>query len=30
VIAFGVGILALGVGGFLVWSRRLRTWPFLP
>jgi len=28
VIAFGVGILALGVIGFLVWSSRLRQWPF--
>jgi amino acid transporter len=28
VIAFGVGILALGVGAFLVWSRHLRQWPF--
>ena len=28
VIAFGVGILALGVVGFLAWSRRLRQWPF--
>ncbi len=28
VIAFGVGILALGVVSFLVWSRRLRQWPF--
>ena len=28
VIAFGVGILALGVVSFLIWSRRLRQWPF--
>ncbi len=28
VIAFGVGILALGVASFLLWSRRLRQWPF--
>jgi amino acid transporter len=28
VIAFGVGILALGVGAFLVWSHHLRQWPF--
>jgi amino acid transporter len=28
VIGFGLGILALGVGGFLIWSRRLRQWPF--
>jgi amino acid transporter len=28
VIAFGVGILALGVVAFLAWSRRLRQWPF--
>jgi amino acid transporter len=28
VIAFGLGILALGVGGFLIWSKRLRQWPF--
>jgi basic amino acid/polyamine antiporter, APA family len=30
VIAFGVGILALGVVWFLAWSRRLRQWPFQP
>jgi amino acid transporter len=30
VIAFGVGILALGVVCFLGWSRRLRQWPFQP
>jgi amino acid transporter len=30
VIAFGVGILGLGVIGFLVWSSRLRQWPFAP
>jgi amino acid transporter len=28
VIGFGLGILALGVAGFLIWSRRLRQWPF--
>jgi amino acid transporter len=28
VIGFGVGILALGVAGFLIWSHRLRQWPF--
>jgi amino acid transporter len=28
VIAFGVTILALGVGAFLVWSRRVGQWPF--
>jgi hypothetical protein len=28
VIAFGVGILSLGVGAFLAWSRHLRQWPF--
>ncbi|PYR88931.1 MAG: amino acid permease [Acidobacteria bacterium] len=28
VIGFGLGILALGVVCFLVWSRRLRQWPF--
>jgi amino acid transporter len=28
VIAFGVGILALGVVCFLFWSRHLRQWPF--
>ena len=28
VVAFGLGILALGVVGFLVWSKRLRQWPF--
>ena len=28
VIAFGVGILTLGVVWFLAWSRRLRQWPF--
>jgi amino acid transporter len=29
-IAFGVGIVALGVVCFLGWSRRLRQWPFQP
>jgi amino acid transporter len=29
VIGFGIGILALGVAGFLIWSHRLRQWPFL-
>lgn len=28
VIGFGVGILALGVVCFLVWSRQTRQWPF--
>ncbi|NUR54543.1 MAG: amino acid permease [Acidobacteria bacterium] len=28
VIGFGVGILALGALCFLLWSRRLRQWPF--
>ena len=28
VIAFGLGILALGAICFLVWSRRLQQWPF--
>ena len=28
VIGFGLGILALGVGCFLIWSRRSRRWPF--
>jgi amino acid transporter len=28
VIAFGVGILALGGVGFLLWSRQVRQWPF--
>jgi amino acid transporter len=28
VIGFGVAILALGVGCFLVWSKRLHQWPF--
>jgi amino acid transporter len=28
VIGFGVGILVLGVLCFLVWSRRVRQWPF--
>jgi amino acid transporter len=29
VIAFGLGILALGAVCFLVWSWRLRQWPFI-
>ena len=28
VMIFGLGVLALGVLCFLVWSRRLRQWPF--
>ncbi len=28
VIAFGLGVLALGVAAFLVWSRSSRQWPF--
>ena len=28
VIAFGLGMLVLGVVGFLTWSWRQRTWPF--
>jgi basic amino acid/polyamine antiporter, APA family len=28
VIGFGVAILILGVAGFLIWSHRLRQWPF--
>jgi amino acid transporter len=28
VIAFGLGILALGAGCFLVWSKRTQQWPF--
>jgi amino acid transporter len=28
VIGFGLAILALGVAGFLIWSHRLRQWPF--
>jgi hypothetical protein len=28
VIAFGVGILLLGVVAFLIWARRSRQWPF--
>jgi hypothetical protein len=28
VIRFGLGILVLGVIGFLIWSRRTRQWPF--
>ena len=29
VIAFGLGVLSLGVVAFLVWSRNARSWPFL-
>ncbi len=28
VIAFGLGILALGVGCFLIWSKKQQAWPF--
>jgi len=28
VIAFGLGVLALGVAAFLIWSRSSRQWPF--
>ena len=28
VIAFGLGIMALGIAAFLLWSRRVRQWPF--
>jgi basic amino acid/polyamine antiporter, APA family len=28
VIGFGLAILAMGVAGFLIWSHRLRQWPF--
>jgi amino acid transporter len=28
VIAFGLGILALGVVAFLIWSKQLQQWPF--
>lgn len=28
VVAFSLGVLALGVASFLVWSRRLQQWPF--
>jgi hypothetical protein len=28
VLVFGLGVLALGVLCFLVWSARLRQWPF--
>jgi amino acid transporter len=30
ILAFGLGMLALGVAGFAVWSWRGRTWPFAP
>ncbi|MDB4893356.1 MAG: amino acid permease-associated region [Gemmatimonadetes bacterium] len=28
VILFGVGVLALGCVAFLIWSRRIQSWPF--
>jgi len=28
VLLFGLGVLALGIVCFLVWSARLRQWPF--
>jgi hypothetical protein len=28
IMAFGLGVLALGVLCFLGWSRRLQQWPF--
>jgi amino acid transporter len=28
IILFGLALLALGVLGFMMWSRRLRQWPF--
>jgi amino acid transporter len=28
IILFGLGLLALGVLGFMIWARRLRQWPF--
>jgi amino acid transporter len=28
IILFSLGLLALGVVGFMIWSRRLRQWPF--
>jgi amino acid transporter len=28
ILLFGMGVLALGIVGFLVWSRHSRTWPF--
>ena len=28
VIAFGLGIMGLGIVAFLLWSRRVRQWPF--
>jgi amino acid transporter len=30
VIAFGLGMLALGGVAFLLWSRRMASWPFAP
>jgi hypothetical protein len=29
VIFFGIGVLALGVVAFLVWSWKTRSWPFV-
>jgi len=29
VILFGLGVLALGVLAFLIWSRRTKQWPFI-
>ena len=28
VMLFGIGVLALGTAAFLLWSYRLRQWPF--
>jgi hypothetical protein len=30
VILFGLGTLVVGVLGFVVWSWRVRQWPFVP
>jgi amino acid transporter len=30
ILVFGLGMLALGVGGFALWSWRSGTWPFAP
>jgi len=30
ILLFGLGMLALGVAGFALWSWRSRTWPFAP